>query len=256
MSSGNIQNSPKRLLGEIRETLRELLYPPRCVVCDAVLGGEDRRRGICMDCRGKLRYIREPRCLKCGGPLSDETEEYCRNCKERKHFYDRGFALYDYGSVRLSVYRFKYAGRKEYAAFFGREMAYGLQKDFFRYAVKRKPQVLIPVPLYAGKERSRGYNQAEALAEVIGRYCGIPVRTDLVRRIRKTRPMKELNAGQRRGNIKNAFLISQDVVKSKVVMLIDDIYTTGTTIDEIARGLRAYGVKQIYYAALSIGSGM
>ena len=243
-------------LREIREALRELLYPPRCAVCDGVLGGEDRRRRICADCIGKLKYIREPRCFKCGGPLSEDTEEYCKNCRERKHFYDRGFALYEYGSVRMSVYRFKYAGRKEYAAFFGREMAYGLQKDFFPGAGKKKPQVLIPVPLYPGKERSRGYNQAAALAEVIGRYCGIPVRTDLVRRVRKTAPMKALNAGERRRNIKNAFLISQDVVKLEVVMLIDDIYTTGTTIDEIARGLRAYGVKQIYYAALSIGSGM
>ena len=239
-------------LRAIREALRELVYPSRCAACDGVLDSADKKRGICGDCIGKMRYIREPKCLKCGGPVLDETEEYCRNCKGRKHYYEKGFALYEYGSVRLPVYRFKYAGRREYAAFFGREMAAHMQRELAAW----RPEVLIPVPLYPGKERRRGYNQAAALAEVIGRYSGIPVRTDLVRRVRKTRPMKELNASERRGNIKNAFHITQDVVKSEVVMLIDDIYTTGTTIDEIARGLRACGVKRVYYAALSIGSGM
>ena len=236
----------------IREVLQDLVYPPRCAICDGVLDGSEKKAGICTDCRGKLRYIWEPRCFKCGGPLTEDTEEYCRNCKGRKHFYDRGFALYEYSSVRQAVYRFKYAGRREYARFFGREMALHMRRELRAW----QPQALIPVPLYAGKERSRGYNQATALAEVISSYSGIPVRTDLVRRIRMTRPMKELNARERAANIKNAFLISQDVVKLEVVMLIDDIYTTGTTVDEIARGLRACGVKHIYYAALSIGSGM
>lgn len=239
-------------LREIRENLRELLYPSRCAVCDGILSHTDKKNRICSDCVGKLQYIREPKCLKCGGALLDEAEEYCRNCKGRKHYYDRGFALYDYGTVRMPVYRFKYGGRREYAEFFGREMAIRMRRELRSW----QPQVLIPVPMYAGKERSRGYNQAAVLAEVLGRYCGIPVRTDLVRRIRKTRPMKELNARERQRNIKNAFLISQDVVELEVVMLVDDIYTTGTTIDEIARGLRAYGVRKIYYAALAIGSGM
>lgn len=237
---------------KVRETLRELLYPSRCAVCDGILGSTDKRKGICTDCGGKLRYIREPKCMKCGGPLSDDGEEYCRNCKGRRYSYDRGFALYEYNTVRSAVYRFKYGGRREYAAFFGREMVRHMSRELRSW----QPQVLIPVPMYAGKERSRGYNQAAELAYAIGRYSGIPVRTDLVRRIRKTRPMKELNARERQRNIKNAFLISQDVVKLQVVMLVDDIYTTGTTVDEIARGLRAYGVKKIYYAALSIGSGL
>lgn len=238
-------------MNRFHSIIKELLYPPRCPICDEILAGEEGAEHICRECRGQIRYIREPRCMKCGAELTDASQEYCKTCAMKKHVYDRGLALFRYESVRTSVYRLKYRGRKEYAEFYGREMA----RCFAQPIRYWKPEVLIPVPMHKAKERARGYNQATALAEVMGRYCGIPVRTDLVERRRKTRPMKELNAGERQINLKNAFHISQDVVKLKTVMLVDDIYTTGSTIDEIAKGLRAAGVAKVYYVALAIGSG-
>lgn len=81
---------------------------------------------MCRSCAPKLVYVRQPLCMKCGKELSDENQEYCRDCLHKKHLYDRGISLYRYASVKKAVYRFKYAGRQEYAAFFGKEMAWHL----------------------------------------------------------------------------------------------------------------------------------
>ena len=74
---------------------------------------------MCRSCAPKLVYVRQPLCMKCGKELSDENQEYCRDCLHKNHLYDRGISLYRYASVKKAVYRFKYAGRQEYAAFFG-----------------------------------------------------------------------------------------------------------------------------------------
>lgn len=236
-----------RRLKEIHEQLLDLVFPPRCAVCDATV----REKGeICPECASELKRIRDPRCCRCGKALEEETE-YCQDCRERKHAYDRGTALYEYSCIRESLHRFKNGGRAEYAAFFGREMALHLGEELLGW----QPDALIPVPLYAPKERRRGYNQAEVLAGELGRRLHIPVKNRLVERIRPTRPMKKLGLRERQINLKNAFHIAPDVVKLKRVILVDDIYTTGATIDAIAAGLKRRGVSEVYFAALSIGSG-
>ena len=240
-----------RLIG-LHNMACDLLFPPRCPICDGVLAAEERRRRICADCRGKLQYIREPRCMKCGASLRGEEEEYCRVCAKHRHRFERGLALYEYASVRTSIYRFKYSGRREYAAFFGREMARCFGAQLAEWGV----QQLVPIPLHAAKERSRGYNQAAELAAECGRILNMPVAKKLVRRVRSTRPMKLLSARERQLNLKNAFHITQDVVKSDVVALVDDIYTTGSTMDAVAEVLLRAGVRKVYCISLAIGSGV
>ena len=102
----------------------------------------------------------------------------------------------------------------------------------------------------------RGYNQAGRLAAAIGRYSGIPVYEGLVLRSQKTRPMKELNVKERQNNLKGAFIIPQDVVKLKRIILVDDIYTTGATMDSVAGLLLEKGVLDVYTLTLAIGTGI
>ena len=239
------------VLKDIHDIICRLLFPGRCPVCDRVMTPEDAKKGVCDECRDILRPIREPVCFKCGASLKAGEDEYCRLCRGRRHYYDKGRALYEYSSVRRSIYRFKYNGRTEYAYFFGREMARQLGPLIKSWGT----QALIPVPLYPAKKRQRGYNQAYELAKVIGVALNIPVEDKMVRRVVKTRPMKLLNAKERQINLKNAFNIIQDVVKSEVVVIVDDIYTTGSTIDAMAKLLKEAGVKKVYYVTLSIGSG-
>lgn len=240
------------VLKRLHDKLCDLLFPPRCVVCDRVMGRTDVPKGTCASCRDVLKLIKEPRCLKCGAQLEEDETEYCNSCKNRRHYYDKGLALYEYTSVRTSIYRFKYGGRMEYAHFFGREMARRLGGAIKEWGA----QALIPVPLHPSRQRRRGYNQAAELAKACGAALGLPVEEKLICRARKTRPMKLLNAKERQINLKNAFLMLQDVVKLDTVVVVDDIYTTGSTVDAMAKLLKAAGVKKVYFITLSIGSGV
>lgn len=229
--------------------LWDLLFPRRCPVCDGII--RFRREWICPSCFKKIRFISGPTCMKCGKELQEERE-YCYDCQSRRHLYVQGVAVFEYRSVAAALYRFKYAGRCEYADFFGRCMAAVLLEKLKIWKV----QALIPVPIHASRKRKRGYNQAQCLAKVIGAVTGIPVRDDIIVRCKKTAPQKELSEQQRQNNLKKAFKILENDVKLDTIVIIDDIYTTGSTINAMTSMLRAAGVKEIYYAALAIGKGL
>lgn len=227
-----------------------LLYPARCPICDEVQGTGSQR--MCPSCRQRVRYLEGPLCCRCGKRLLDEEAEFCSDCARRRHLFTAGRALYEYEAVAPALYRFKYGGRREYADFFGRELA----QQLGGYVRHLKPDGLVPVPMYAGKRRRRGYNQAELLAKAMGKELDLPVYSDLVVRNRNTRPMKELNPEERLNNLKKAFNLRQNGVKLKTIILIDDIYTTGSTMDQVSAVLLAGGCERIYSIALAIGAGV
>lgn len=231
-------------------TLFDLFFPKRCPVCDRPVRISDGM--VCRECREKLHYIKEPFCMRCGKPLRAERDEFCYDCSHRQHFYDRGICLYRYDTIRKTVYRFKYAGRQEYAVFLGGEMAEKLGKVLLAW----KPEALIPVPLHPSRQRKRGYNQAALLAGEIGKILQIPVLDKWLIREKNTQPLKLLDGRERQNNLKKAFNIVQNEVKLKTIIIVDDIYTTGSTVDEIAKLCRQNGVEKIYFTALSVGSGL
>lgn len=234
---------------KVVEAVKDLIFPPRCPVCDNVLKISDKL--ICMGCYEKLKYVQSPSCMKCGKPLKAEEHEYCHDCSEKNHIFERGVALFEYSSVHESIYRFKYQGRKEYGAFYASQISLHLGKQI----EEMKADALIPVPLHKKKMRIRGYNQAQVLAEEMSKYIGIPTRTDMVERKKWTVPQKELNNSERQKNLKKAFNIVENDVKLDTIIIVDDIYTTGSTINELAREFKKTGVEKVYFIALAIGSG-
>lgn len=232
---------------KLLECLGELLYPPRCPVCDKVNRLWD--KGICKECLQKIRYVKPPRCLKCGKHIENEAQEFCTDCEKREHCFTEGRALFVYKDIARSVHRFKYQGRREYASVYGSEMAYYLG-DCIR---SWHAQALIPIPLYPKKERRRGYNQAALLAKALGTELGIPVYEGLVKRIRNTTPLKQLNPEERLNNLKKAFILAENGVKLKRVIIVDDIYTTGSTLDAVSKLLKEWGVEEIFFVTLAIG---
>ena len=235
--------------GVVKRAFLQGVFPRRCPVCDEIVIPYGEK--ICLKCLKKLKLLTPPWCMKCGKKLVFE-EELCADCSRIEHKYIRGRALYEYGSVAPSVYRMKYGKRQEYADFFGEEMARYLW-DFVREC---NPDVLIPVPLHKRRQRKRGYNQAGLLAKALGYHMGIPVRYDLLLRVKNTRPLKCQNPSERQNNLKKAFIIAQNDVKLDTVIIVDDIYTTGSTIDAIADVLLQYGVKRVFYVALACGAGI
>ena len=114
-------------------------------------------------------------------------------------------------------------------------------------------QGLVPVPISKKRQKERGYNQAALLAEKIADMTGIPLYEDLVLRVRDTAPQKKLDAIQRQNNLKKAFKIGRNDVKLDRLILIDDIYTTGATVDAVAKVLRQYGSGKVYVLTLAAG---
>ncbi len=229
--------------------LTDLIYPRHCPVCDGLTGYSHEL--ICKSCRGRVRYIGGVVCVKCGKPLSQE-EEYCYDCARKQHYYKSGMALFEYKSMSAAIYRFKYKGRQEYADFFGKKLAEHLEDNLRIW----KPEAFVPVPIHSSRMRARGYNQAEVLAKRLSRETGIPTRADLIKRCKKTAPQKNLSDGERQNNLKKAFKICRNDVKLNTIVIIDDIYTTGSTIDAVAYELQKKGIANIYYASLAIGRGL
>lgn len=240
---------------ELFDFLADLLFPRRCAVCDSVLPvlvpGQDIR--VCPDCIRELRYIREPYCMKCGKPLARDTAEYCNDCRTKVRSFSAGRAVFLYrGRMKDSMYRFKYAGRREYASFFAEE-ACRLQGEWIR---RIRPELIIPVPMHPAKKRKRGYNQAEDFAVALGKKLRIPVRTDLVRRVRNTVPMKGLSERERRQNMVRAFAAAEtrlDEIAATRILVVDDIYTTGSTIQAVTRILTDGRHIKVWFLCICIG---
>ena len=226
-------------------------YPRRCPVCQEAVEQQGSR--ICGICRTKLSYVRQPFCQKCGKPLLLEEQEYCRDCRRKRHRFERGRAPLVYDRImKSSIAAFKYGGRREYAAFYAQEICRWLSHEI----LLMDADAIIPVPIHPSRLRCRGYNQAELVAAELSRLTGIPMYDKLVQRSRKTVPQKELTIQERQNNLKKAFNISTNVVKLNKTILIDDIYTTGSTLDAVALELKRHGVKSVYFIALCIGEGM
>ncbi len=117
------------------------------------------------------------------------------------------------------------------------------------------PDALVPIPLHKTRKRKRGFNQAQLLAEKLGKRLEIPVEKRILERTKKTGPQKELNDVQRRANLKNAFQVRQNDVRLKRIVLVDDIYTTGSTIDAAAAVLLEHGAEKVYFLTICIGRG-
>ncbi len=257
------------------ETVLHLVYPPRCPVCDRILppGGYGsifprygkgtvpfQRKdsgplalGVCPVCQslGRPERVREPLCKKCGKPLWEDAREYCYDCENHFHSFREGRAALAYRGMEDAMQRFKNRNRREYAAFFGREL-YEALKGPLEYW---RPQVLVPVPVHRSRKRMRGYNQAELLGRELSRRTHLPMDAGLLVRTRKTRAQRELNDLERRQNVEGAFAVRNGSSSYKRLLLIDDIYTTGSTADAAAGALLDAGAEAVFCGSVCIGKG-
>ncbi len=224
-------------------------------MCDKITEQEDGQ--IHEECRKRLYPVQGPVCLCCGRPVSDEKYEYCYDCAKKRHGtevspYVQGKALFVYqGDIKQTMYRFKYANRREYGVFFA-EYACRRYGDWIR---EHRIEAIVPVPMYRKKQKRRGYNQAEIFATELGAEMGLPVCRNLIKRVRDTVPQKELNDQMRINNLKNAFQIVQNEVEYRYILLVDDIYTTGSTAGAVAGVLQSAGVREVYLMNICIGKG-
>lgn len=221
--------------------LLAVLLAPRCVVCGDAL---DRPMlgPVCPACWNSILPLTPPLCDLCGDPLPSWRVvsvplTRCPRCRRVRRPVDRSRAIGLYeGALRSIVHALKYEGRRSLAKPLGAMMRTRCAD------VLADADLAVPVPLHPSRRRERGFNQAEDLA----RHVGLPVAAAL-RRVRRTPPQADLPAGRRHGNVRDAFATGKDfqLVLGRVVVLIDDVSTTGATLDACALVLKESGAREV-----------
>lgn len=234
------------------QKLFNLLLPPRCLKCGKILSA---RNGLCAECFNKIRFISAPMCYCCGRPFTDTlgvkfaAKQLCGKCLQtKKHLFkmQRSAFVYDDESKDLILdlkFRDKTANAETLA-----NMLYAAGADIWA----QKPDVLIPVPIHRLRLIKRRYNQSAELAKYLARKTQIPTDFDSLIRYRNTIPQVELSGQARRNNLKQAFTVkAPQNIKGKKAVLIDDVSTTGSTLNECAKALHKAGVAEIYALTLA-----
>lgn len=225
---------------ELRDAVLDLLFPATCVGCG--------RRGqlLCDECLAAAERIRPPLCLRCGRPMS--REQLCHVCRETGSTIDgiRAVAYFE-GSLRHAVHRFKYYGMHALARPLA-ELLIEYQEDN-----QLPADVIVPVPLHPDREAERGYNQAGLLAQALGRRMRLPTAETALTRVRATSPQVTLDAQERRSNVADAFRAERRDVVGRRILLIDDVCTTGATMEACSQALKAEGARSVWGLTLARG---
>jgi ComF family protein len=232
----------------------DLVFPALCPVCAGTLG-ERRRDPLCGACWDLIPRITPPCCDHCGLPWRTFTpmptdvvvpgRPLCGACRVDPPGWDwaRAGAEYD-GVVRDAIHAFKFRGKRALA----RPLAALIGEQW--PSVARDVAALVPVPLGRPRERERGFNQSALLAERLARALGVAVQPRWLARVRDTQPQSDLGATERRANVRGAFAARVEVAGRHVVV-VDDVLTTGATVAECARALRAAGAARVGVVAVA-----
>lgn len=224
--------------------ISEIIFPSslRCIFC-----GREVNSGyaICGECNVSLPYISGKTCDKCGGRVLNET--YCIDCSRLEHRFVRNFAIFDYsGCLRDKVVSFK--GGKKYI---GHTFAHIMYDYYLRLGLDF--DVIIPMPIHKVREKERGFNQAEILVEEIASHTD-KVRSDILYKVINTAHQTGLSREHRLKNIIGSFAVNnKETIKDKVILVVDDIYTTGSTMSEVADTLLKSGARAVYGLTLARG---
>jgi ComF family protein len=225
----------------------DMAYPPktRCLSCGNPLKNYNEYY-ICNYCKTSLPFISGFICKKCGRPLEEETNSdgLCGECAMRVTYFDEAAAVFEFsGAIQDMLHRLKYEGETDIASSIGKFMAWKLKKENWHI------DVIAPVPLHTDRMKERGFNQSYLLASTIGWECGIDVSEGLLKRKRYTESQVSLSRLERIFNVKDAFDASESEIEGKSVLVVDDIMTTGSTLNECSKAIRGYSPKNVYCLA-------
>lgn len=223
--------------------LSSLLYPPSCTICAAPVNDGEY---LCDACDDKITRIVPPFCEKCSEPFTGAMNGAfnCANCAHRDIHFDAAIAAYrSRGIVRRIILDFKYGKQIHLRHLVGQWLCAAFRDPRL---CGRTFDVAVPVPLHPARERDRGFNQAALLAELLSRDMSIKVRPAL-ERLRYTTTQTAFDRAERMENLRNAFRLRKNAdVRGLRVLLVDDVLTTGSTLSECARILKAAGASSVY----------
>ncbi len=235
--------------------LLDLIYPPRCLICAGFLCEKEasvngQRIYFCRDCLSSLAVVESPFCPVCSSPLeTGGADRVCRECNTHPPSFDMLVAPYLYESPLMEcIHQFKYRPKPHMGdslgpllASFAHETLYGMDHP-----------LLIPVPLHKKKLRERGFNQALVLARHVANALRGEIDFVSLKRHRATVPQTELDKKQRKRNVRGAFVLADsDKISDREVILVDDVATTGSTLNECAKLLKKAGAREVVALVLA-----
>ncbi|WP_109356380.1 ComF family protein [Sphingorhabdus sp. EL138] len=229
------------ILSTLLKPVVDFALPPRCPICGVTVEADNR---FCLSCWNSLDFLTEPWCASCGRPFAFEQAAgtQCAACLKKPPDHDgvRAVVAYDDNSSLLPM-RLKYGGRLGFA-----ELIAGQLERFLGEIPA--DALIVPVPLHRWRLWSRGFNQSVLIGRALSERSGIAMETGVLARKDATPPLRSMSAKERRRLVKNAFAVSHDAqskLKGRAVILIDDVYTTGSTANACARILKVSGADQV-----------
>jgi ComF family protein len=232
------------------DVLLDILFPPACHLCrQPVSGGIPIH--ICPACRESLHRVVSPLCSHCGQPFvsSNQEDHRCGDCITSPPPFAVARSAYRYeAGMHDLIHQFKYGKRVRLR----RPLALLLAEQLTPFVRDAAPDLLLPVPLHVQRLRRRGFNQVVLLADLLSEFWGIPHCRDALRRLRPTGEQATLDALARARNVRGAFEVARSgEVKGRRILLLDDVYTTGSTVRECARVLRKAGSGEVFVATVA-----
>lgn len=234
--------------------LMDLLFPEHvCCLCRQP-GRFNSRQPWCDHCDENMKTVRSclPICEKCGKYLENEGQSLCTDCRKELPAFKIGRAVGPYSddSYRIAVKVLKFLGRKYMAVKMGNLMAEVVKEEQGFWPL----DLIVPVPSSAGSARQRGFNQSALLARQIGKKIGVAVDVRLLVRVKETPSQRELTREEREKNLLCAFQVQRpEKIKGKHILLVDDVYTTGSTIRECTRTLLDAGAASVAVVTWATG---
>lgn len=227
------------LFSSLKQKALNFLFPPHCVSCGK--GGVF----LCRKCQNKLIYLQPPLCTRCSKPI--RTGTICSKCQSQTWNIDGIYSIFKYGgAIRQAIIQFKYENLKVLADPLSHCMLEYLKEHHLSF------DIIIPVPIHKRRLRERGYNQSSLLAQRLSRVTRIPVvEGALVRTKHSPSQAKSDNVDQRRNNINNAFKCVSHDVSGKRILLIDDVCTSGATLNSCATSLKSAGAASVWGLTLA-----
>lgn len=230
---------------EIWETFLDFIFPPKCLICNLLFDARNPYR-LCPLCLSDISYTEPPSCDLCGMPFKSKvsSDHLCGECLTTKRYFKktRSLGLYQ-GTLLKAIHLLKYNARIHLASSLGNMLADSVSELFDLELM----DLLIPVPLHPRRLRERGFNQALLLARSLEKRLNVPLNPKVLRRIRYTEHQVNLSRSARKKNVRGVFAVSDpSLVKGKNILLVDDVYTTGATVNECGRILLKSGANEVY----------
>ena len=238
------------MIVEALNDVSDVIFPPKCLGCGEIFHPLT-RQVFCPVCKEKIKFITDNLCPVCGTTFSDSPAKshLCGNCMENKTYFSCARAVVSYETIILhAIHQFKYGNNISVGALLASFMAdFSFPDvDFTDYSL------IIPVPLHIKRLRQRGFNQSLILAQALAKKWQIPVNFSLLKRHKFTLTQTGLNKTERKQNIKGVFEVSnKKKIAGKNVILVDDVYTTGATINECAKTLIKAGAQKVTVLTLA-----